>query len=388
MKSLSSILLLSSIIFLQGCRNRINNESDEHKTIYISESIGQEFDFSTFIAEYSIIQLEKNEQCLLNTITKVFYKSGVLYIYDATDDNVFIFKESGEFIKQLSTIGKGPGEYIDITDIAMDKSGKQLALLSIEKKSVYFYSSTGDFIKSLTLPFQATKFAFINDKTLAFYIPLFDEQNKSLYITDLQGNILHTGFDFPKGTLSFDMTNVTGNILGNKSAVLFSEPTSSKIYQINSDGNTALKYAFEFGKSAWPEEDKYNLPDFFTSLNRGEVSFLGNEYYESDDVIAFSYNLKFSKDIQSLKKRKGFSFLNEEMHFTEYNFRSDPLFSLLKGPKGITEKDQFIYFIYPHELEQGNRSNINNPIIQDLLASSASDEDANPILFIFNFKKP
>lgn len=67
----------------------------------------------------------------------------IMYIIDSRDDGVFKFDKSGNFIKQISRRGQGPGEYTEISDF--DIYDGKLLINDIYKQS--YYTLNGEFIE-------------------------------------------------------------------------------------------------------------------------------------------------------------------------------------------------------------------------------------------------
>ena len=59
------------------------------------------------------IPLETTDESLLESISKVIFKNNKFYVLDSHQGNqgLFVFSETGEFLRKVSGPGAGPGEY-------------------------------------------------------------------------------------------------------------------------------------------------------------------------------------------------------------------------------------------------------------------------------------
>lgn len=92
-----------------------------------------------------IVPLETNDSCLIGSIGKCLITDRRLFITDNQSLRILSFSlDNGQYMGEVSNYGRGPGEYIDIADIAADDS--ILYVLSSLGKKIIRYSFDGSFL--------------------------------------------------------------------------------------------------------------------------------------------------------------------------------------------------------------------------------------------------
>ena len=86
----------------------------------------------------------------LASIQKVLIDSNHDYIVMDSRKNVYRFSREGKFISRIGRQGRGPGEYAALMDIALDRLGKNIFLLSLGQLTEF--SETGEYINTYPLP--------------------------------------------------------------------------------------------------------------------------------------------------------------------------------------------------------------------------------------------
>lgn len=368
------ILPIAFLIALTACENKHQLPKSPKIIIDFSKKETSENKLTALFNDVKIIPLETNEQCLLANIAKVIEFKQYFYVFDNRFDNVFMFSKNGRFIKKIGYRGAGPGEYIDISDIAFNENDSALYLLSVEKKEFMEFNYDGTYKRTVKLPFQATLIEVI-DCSLAFYMSYYDREHFNLHITDLNGIVQYSKFQFPKETFPFDFTEVTGGMSNCPTGLLYTDATSNLIMEISKAGAVSTKYQVKFNSGdAWNPNKQYEFKAFFNEIQKGNVSFLGNTYMENNEALIFTYNQKIKpNEKKDLRKKKAFYLKKSNKLFCAHNFKDDTLYQKLSPPVGITQSGSFISTL-PYRYYT---------TIIDSLDTRMTDEKLNPVLFIY-----
>lgn len=107
---------------------------------------------------YEIVQPQAScMDAFMSSIDKVVEYKGRLFIMAAETNSIyrintiFIFTDSGEFIKKLS-LGRGAGEFPDAGGMDVDKANDILEVYSAFSSGIYRYTLDGEFIEMIELP--------------------------------------------------------------------------------------------------------------------------------------------------------------------------------------------------------------------------------------------
>lgn len=151
--------------------------------------------------DYEIVKLsEQDDNALVADIEEIIPYKDRLYIRTSmmSGSSLFIFKNSGEFIKKFSQ-GRGHGEFTGAKDILVDEQTGIVEVLS--GVYVYCYDADGRFLEKRNLP-KANILAFEKvGEDYLLYTPRLSEQNKHYYqlyncTTKTEERLLE-GFDLP-----------------------------------------------------------------------------------------------------------------------------------------------------------------------------------------------
>lgn len=96
------------------------------------------------------IQLETEKGNVIGSIKQFINYNEMLYILDDISRGVYIFAESGKFIKQLGKIGQGPGEYNSPSYIGLDQD-QNIIVLNHRPVKLIYYKNNGEYLKELNL---------------------------------------------------------------------------------------------------------------------------------------------------------------------------------------------------------------------------------------------
>lgn len=167
--------------FISGCKN---------DTFVISEYAKFLENPSDLFERIEFVQLETNDSVLIGSIGKIQLTDSFIYILDKTQDCIFIFNNDGSFNNKISRKGKGPGEYLGISDFEADDNGN-IEILAYHQ--LLLYDKNLDFKKSFDLPEVSHFFSRIDKDNIALYhlqaekrLSIFNTETKSVICSDIK----------------------------------------------------------------------------------------------------------------------------------------------------------------------------------------------------------
>jgi len=361
------IVVLSAILF--NCKFEVN---DQNK-ISIDISKINRISLLEQFKRVELIPLETNSNSIINHIDKIIYNNSKYYIFDRSQKAIIVFTTEGKFLYKLRNVGKGPSEYLLLSDFEINRFTGNLELLS-PFGQLLTYKTDGTFLRSIRLPLSLKavhNLQFISKDTVVFYrkfesnrIVLFDrESNKIIFETHKIPQTLATkwaGDNFPLFCID------------NK--VMFYEGFSNTINLITTNGSI-INYSWDFGKkniniNQMPDGKKYETDYVKWLMNESNPQFIYpfRIHLENNEHIFTSFGS--NKDMTYL-------FFNKSSHryqlFSQYiegvNF---PHFALCRfGDVYLSAIDPLILYDYikPQFLDSKNKQILqsvkkgNNPII-------------------------
>jgi len=222
MKTIFSFLII--LFLLLSCKNETSNN-----TIKVDIDALNNVSIYELFNKIEIIKLKSNPNALLSYFNKVISFDEYYYILDFRLPVIYIFNNKGEYIKKIDNQGKGPNEYIHISDFEIDTISKKLTILDPSYGALLEYNLNGDFKKRISLPKlnrSYYKFKYINSDLISFWT--FDYDNRVKFYSLSENKIIKQSF--PEGD------NVLNNFLLDFSYGNFlCRPISNTVYEFNSD---------------------------------------------------------------------------------------------------------------------------------------------------------
>ena len=388
MNRISKYLFLLTVVLVYGCQSEENKGSLrplEKETIVIDVKKGHSSheNFGELVKNFEMVQLETSSESFLSEVTKAVYSDNKFYVYDARLGNLLIFDRHGKFIKGVGKRGNGPGEYVDIVDFIVDEENQNLKIMSVETRQVHIFDLEGNFKRSQRLNFQATKLAKLANDKVAYSLTYFDDDFKNMKITNEEGELLYTYFDYPKDVFPIGLYNITGQIVENYEGVLYSDYTSPYIHQVNSLGETYLKYKIDMGDEGWKEEDKYNFKKFFAQIQKGKASYLTNHYRETKNELFFKINRNVPEHAETIVDYHHVLYVKQSGKTYVFD---DELSKTMTGPLGLSQEVGYISALGFDKLGLVSDSPIASSIKKQVQYEKAEqDDEQNPVLILYSF---
>lgn len=238
-----------------------------------------------------MIPLETTNESIIDAIKKVVFKNNRLYIQDRSSHKLQIFSIDGKYIGSLSRQGKGPGEYIRLTDFDVDND--YIYVLSADNKKIIQYSCD-DFNKSveIKLPETVSKIR-ISDGNI-WVGDIFTYQG----LHELA--LLEKGAIKPFLEVRKEMDNTVSEtpvelkpqiFFSSEEYTLFNQRFTGDVYQLDADGPKLLLRATSRLPTSGNIRDE-NSFDGFYSIYRIKDMLLGTLWGRTKYPFLFVMNLK------------------------------------------------------------------------------------------------
>jgi hypothetical protein len=141
------------IIDLQKCLK-------EDTKVYLSE----------IASNIEYITLESNEQSYLGQISQIRFLKDKLVLVDSKTNSIHIFSNKGKHINKISSIGKGPKEYISIGWIDVSVKDSSIYLLDNRTSNLLKFAINGEFINKWRIEGWPSAFDISNDNITFLYV--------------------------------------------------------------------------------------------------------------------------------------------------------------------------------------------------------------------------
>jgi hypothetical protein len=337
--------------------------------------------FNDICENPKLIRLVTSDSVVIGKISKIIQAEGKIYILENNLNRVFVFDMSGNYLYYLGLYGRGPKEVLNINDIEIDRKNGQLLLLSTESRCVQTYDLDGNYVDNDKIGFQCFRLAHLENETNAFFINYFNEEPFNLRVRGPDKTDIRL-FPYPESLFPMYFY-FTGGLKGtNNRTALYSDATSSKIYEICSNGDYYLKYDIDLGPRQWPEDKRYQFADFMTAIGSFKADFLGSRYLEVDNALYFDY-------MESNRFRDAYYFYDtKDLLIRGHNLTDDDFSRCISGPVGLSEEGDLIAVADPLKLYEAK---VSDPQLLNLYSIEREALDKvepgdNPLLFFYGVK--
>ena len=178
MKSIIYYFSMISIFFFLSCTGWKDKKNMESDIITVNLDERDEISTKDLFSEIQLIPLETTPESLIRNITQIKFFEDRYYIHDYSRSQIFVFDREGHFQFEK---GNGPGEYLNLTDFAIDTTRRNLVVLCAVSNALFFYDLGGKFIEKKKLPEIAGAYnslQFQNKDTIAFFTYDYDHRLK------------------------------------------------------------------------------------------------------------------------------------------------------------------------------------------------------------------
>jgi hypothetical protein len=327
------LTVLLSTTILHSCNEQTPNKKTEEISVNLNQS-GDTIRLTDLFSKIKSVRLETNEQSLMGEFNKILLYQDTLYI--STGIEIFVFDMNGKFIQKHAMHGKGPGEYLSISDILIDPEKQHIVILDATAQKIIEYDKYFRFVSEFSTNRYAMNFAMGKGGNILLYCG-YDTGGADLGHVEIYKNGKLISSHLPVDPIKakylhyrmFDLLGYYGD------HVALTIPHNDTVYYLDSN-SFYPRYTINIGDKRIPAEiykqEYKDIADFsLNTLLGSNLAYGIFGYLESDNQSFFRYDER--------KKEEG-------------------------APYGRTEK----YFVLHNKVT--GKSRISNVIIDDVISSS------------------
>lgn len=375
-----------SLLFLFGCHEKAEEHFDTNSSaevIHISLDDSPEWNFTDYFEFSNTIALESSS--IISGINKLIFHNDKILILDKKTKSILKFSNKGILEKRMHFVGKGPEEYLEISDFIVDKQVNDILVLDGEVgQQMVRYDWNGNFKKKKPIPFKCNSFELIQDDYMVYCGNRQSKENtidanffSNIVICDSDFQVVYKQVPVSKGWNGrrYLFNNNTAFIkYGEATYCQIPMPNDNTIYSLV-EGKLIPKYRFDFGFDLKKLLTTHiTLKEIWPFINKSDIPHNLNSYFENDQIIYFA--VKSGENVKQIiydkTRREAFnrsvSLDKLDKHFFPLEYQGDGTFLV---------HVLFPYLIHGNELEE---------YIPEEIRIKTKAED-NPILVLFNVKK-
>ena len=258
----SKIAALASLLFIYGCGKQSIYDSSVPVEV-IDFSALEKVPISDFESgkkkEYVLLK-DFDGKKLFGRIDKAKIRDGKIYIADDRIRTLIVYDRFGNYIATVGEHGKGPGEYVNLSDFDVHKNGDVYVLDSRLKKMIH-YDGRYKYVDEHKLAFDADVLAVLDNDSLLFGLSSWNEgegAGNKIALTDKRGKIGRSYLPYDDFTdPAFWISDYQFAVADNGFA--YNQTIDNNIYLLSSDGDLKEIIRIDFGKEDVPNSDKTNI---------------------------------------------------------------------------------------------------------------------------------
>ena len=231
-----------------------NKEVIAKETINIGE--GKNIKLSEVFESFEYVTLENKK--IIGNIYKMKIENEAFYIHDNISKSIQKFNETGKFEYEIKRPGRGPGEYIMISDFLINKNTIEILNPGTNKR--LFFDDKGNFVDKKKIETLDMNHIYLNESNIIGYnIPggyVVDDYYYHLWNKDLTDVEAKNIPFYP-----YKDKYMNGNMYPFSkyhNTINFCADFSNIVYSINEESEITPKYILNFNYYKWPQEAIYN----------------------------------------------------------------------------------------------------------------------------------
>jgi hypothetical protein len=140
---------------IAGCKSKGSKSEGKrigyHQVITINEGFTnrKNLPLSEVAADIEYVKLEFTKKSSINQIRNIFITDKYIFISSNGLPYVMQFSRDGQFIRQVGTIGKGPGEYLLCRGFTVDEENELILIYDNWTYKILCYSFSGEYKKTI-----------------------------------------------------------------------------------------------------------------------------------------------------------------------------------------------------------------------------------------------
>jgi hypothetical protein len=335
-----------------------------------------ELKLSEYFENFRMLKLPNDT--IMGEIQRIKYENKRIYISDKK--TLFVFSDDGELLSCFRKIGRGPGEYFDITDFMVD--GEAITILDRNQQRLLTYDHHGTITSMRNLGNYAHAISPSVDNS--FFLYLGDQfSHKLRRVRNSQDDSLYLSVDENRAKYLFIFAH--HNFYQYQKSIFFFQPINDIVYESVEGGRIKPSFYVDYkGK---------NIPASFFKRQYGDVKVFFDELltrsyaYGIYSFALYERYMMFGSFYKEDKKLTVFDH-KDKISNTFASIKDDVFFNDLTIPVS-----EFIYHANKHifvpldAFTVTEWRNAHPPSKQFKEMVDATKEEDNPLLLIFDFKQ-
>jgi hypothetical protein len=142
------------MIAVCGCGERASMKDNIGEVISINPHEAKEYvNLSEIADSIKCIRLQPAADDIMGRIRDIIIRKKYIYAVDFSQEIVFVFDKTGQFVTKLNKKGQGPGEYVWLGNVFVDDNEEYMEVMDMGKGTILKYTNISfELVESLHIP--------------------------------------------------------------------------------------------------------------------------------------------------------------------------------------------------------------------------------------------
>jgi hypothetical protein len=195
--------------------------------------------------------------------------AGENFMGSGSRQNLVVHDSDGRAIAKIGNMGRGPGEYLQITDFDVDRQGRvHLYDGNFGAKKIYVFDETYKFVDEKQLPFSVDLMKCTPDGGYLFVRSTWDDAEwagKRFVKTDADLNVVATAGEWDMSQIDNNVRLGDGSFVATPEGVFHQHAPDETLYRLDWEGNIENRWFFDFGGFNIPPQNRSDLGSLMES---------------------------------------------------------------------------------------------------------------------------
>lgn len=272
MKALKGWMMIIVVVPFAGV-----SQPDKEKLPVVNISGGfanhQKVNLSKIAKSVRYVKLETTPESYISSVSKAIFTDDQIIVLDEQSNNLLRFDNEGRFLGAIGRSGRGPGEYVRVTQVEVNQGNKTIYVFDFAQGKVLKFNLEGKFIGNNENPLLGFWVTLIDEKYLVWFDPSraykFVGGYYKTVITDLDGNILQKSSPRKqsKEEKFRSPCSMQSSVYLYQNAAHYWEVTSDSVFRVASDWSFCPSVKIEQGAGSFPKDKMYQADFVMTRFN-------------------------------------------------------------------------------------------------------------------------
>lgn len=217
--------------------------------------------------QYVLLKIPLDDQKIKN-LDRIKIYDEKIYVSDGRSKSLVVFDMQGNPLSSVGRNGRGPGEYLNLTDFDVDAKGN-IHIVDGNADKLLIYDSDYRFVTEIKLPFEIDIIKCLPQEKYLIELSSWNEgkiADDQIVVCDKELNIESVEKKYEKDLIddNYWLSSFSFTTVGNE--LFFNRSIDDYVYVFLSEGKYQRRYHFDFGSLSVPRDYRKNIEPIVNEL--------------------------------------------------------------------------------------------------------------------------